>query len=445
MSDEPKGRKRRSPASCCGTGCVGALIVFVVLFTVAYSFTGKYQPVLPPQPPVPSPNALDDYIAAGQMFKANGGSKPMYGPDGEPVLLSESAVVQANLPVLAQLRAGLTKECRVPFTGDFAVTFPYLADMRDLARLLSAEADVYAAGGNREHALESGLDAIQMGSDLQRGGTLLHGLVGVAIQAIGQQSMLSRIDRLKRKDCDRLIPRMQKILKNRVPPYEILQQERVWALTTLTKMKDSDFAQPTQSLDDEEPAGGSNSVTKGLIWHFMRDKTIRDLEKYYDALNAEAKKPRSQRVPLPEPGGLAGIFAPVFEGATSSFEIMETRNRLTLCAIALRKYFLKYDKLPATLKELGLDPTLLEDPFSGGELKYLPKGENYLLYSVGEDGKDDGGVPANEVISPQIGDIGISFFAYYSQSGTSQKKKSYRLVPHMLPPKLPAGSPPLNP
>jgi hypothetical protein len=63
---------------------------------------------------------------------------------------------------------------------------------------------------------------------------------------------------------------------------------------------------------------------------------------------------------------------------------------------------------------------------------------------VGEDGKDDGGVPANEAIRPQTGDIGISFFAYF-QGGTSQRKRGYRLVPHMLPPVLPKGAPPLNP
>ena len=44
-----------------------------------------------------------------------------------------------------------------------------------------------------------------------------------------------------------------------------------------------------------------------------------------------------------------------------------------------------------------LVPKLLKaapvDPFSGKSLIYRPQGTNWLLYSVGTDGVDDGGVP----------------------------------------------------
>jgi hypothetical protein len=34
---------------------------------------------------------------------------------------------------------------------------------------------------------------------------------------------------------------------------------------------------------------------------------------------------------------------------------------------------------------------LPSDPFSGGAFRYAKQGEGYLLYSVSENGKDDGG------------------------------------------------------
>ena len=37
-----------------------------------------------------------------------------------------------------------------------------------------------------------------------------------------------------------------------------------------------------------------------------------------------------------------------------------------------------------------------KDVFSGGELLYKPEGDGYLLYSVGPNGKDDGGRNQND-------------------------------------------------
>ena len=41
-----------------------------------------------------------------------------------------------------------------------------------------------------------------------------------------------------------------------------------------------------------------------------------------------------------------------------------------------------------------------EDIFSGGELHYKPQADGYLLYSVGPNGKDDGGRNQNDRPAP---------------------------------------------
>jgi hypothetical protein len=72
----------------------------------------------------------------------------------------------------------------------------------------------------------------------------------------------------------------------------------------------------------------------------------------------------------------------------------ETIRNIVVAAIALKRYENRYHRLPMTLKELT--PNLLEtvpaDCMDGQSLRYRPNADGtFLLYSVGEDGKDNGG------------------------------------------------------
>jgi hypothetical protein len=68
---------------------------------------------------------------------------------------------------------------------------------------------------------------------------------------------------------------------------------------------------------------------------------------------------------------------------------------MTLLAFALAGYRADHmGKYPPTLAELApayID-VLPKDPFTDGDLHYKSDGEGYLLYSVGPNGKDDGGL-----------------------------------------------------
>ena len=75
---------------------------------------------------------------------------------------------------------------------------------------------------------------------------------------------------------------------------------------------------------------------------------------------------------------------------------IETTRRVVVTAIALKRFQLKHGKLPETLDELV--PEFLSsvpiDLYDGKPLRYHPNANGtYLLYSTGEDGKDDGGDP----------------------------------------------------
>ncbi|MCP5526867.1 MAG: hypothetical protein H7A47_08690 [Verrucomicrobiales bacterium] len=75
---------------------------------------------------------------------------------------------------------------------------------------------------------------------------------------------------------------------------------------------------------------------------------------------------------------------------------LATVHQITLTAIALKRFHLAQGRWPESLEELVPDllPAIPRDWMDGQPLRYRSSGaEEFLLYSVGEDGVDDGGDP----------------------------------------------------
>ncbi len=86
----------------------------------------------------------------------------------------------------------------------------------------------------------------------------------------------------------------------------------------------------------------------------------------------------------------------------------ESTKQLSVAAIALKRFQLKRGSLPEKLSELTPEflTTAPIDPVDGQPLRYRRNADGtFLLYSIGEDGKDDGGNP-----SLRKGSTSSSFF-----------------------------------
>ena len=445
MDDRSAPRKKK--LGClpyCGGSCFGFLVLFAIVFAVAYNRAGIYRPHIPPPKPLPVPNAYDDYLKAAQMISSSGGTKAMYASPASSSSLSlpgARQVVAANRKALATVRAAFAKESRNPPDRDImAQSFRQMAGMREIARLLMAEAHVRAADGDHAGAFESGLDAMEMGEDLHRGGVLIHSLVALAVQAIGQTPMLDALERIPQNRVEPFVRRLERILISEAAIREVMEEERNLALTSYLEtdnMRAAPFSTAANQLRWYEAAVG------GLWWHFMREPTIRETDDYYRAALPQIDKPANARKMPPQPRGpISSMMVPVVEQGLKKVESHRARNRIFLCALALRGYRLKHGRLPDTLEELKLDARAITDPYSGRPLIYRKDGDGYLLYSLGPDLRDDDGIPADESADPMMGDLGIR--AFRTLQPGSQSSRYYRKVPHMRQPKLPAGAPPLN-
>jgi hypothetical protein len=78
---------------------------------------------------------------------------------------------------------------------------------------------------------------------------------------------------------------------------------------------------------------------------------------------------------------------------------VEAAKQIIVTAIALKRYQLKHGNYPADLNSLVPEfvSTVPIDPVDGQPLRYRPNADGtFLLYSVGENGVDDGGNPSLE-------------------------------------------------
>jgi hypothetical protein len=88
------------------------------------------------------------------------------------------------------------------------------------------------------------------------------------------------------------------------------------------------------------------------------------------------------------------VAIPNFVRATERAACVETERQMTLAAIALKRYQLRHGRLPTSLPALVPEFLLAApcDPMSGKDLCYRLKPDGcFVLYSVGRDGKDEGG------------------------------------------------------
>jgi hypothetical protein len=132
-------------------------------------------------------------------------------------------------------------------------------------------------------------------------------------------------------------------------------------------------------------------------------KEITQLEGHMESGDAVADRDRNWAIKTSDWPIRVVLAAIDFSGAESTSEIAQQMQsiiamdlallRLLRVELALHAFRRDHGKLPATLTELM--PALLDaipiDPFSNQPLLYRPKGDEFELYSVGVDGRDDNG------------------------------------------------------
>ena len=384
---------------------IGITGFFVVgLLAVWWHLASDGPAVVVPQPVMPSPNAFDFYTAAGQGILNSKQIDDANDPKIAMTLEQKETVVQQNAGVLRSLHQGFAYPYLNPPVRSFSTLFPYFASDRRVARLLALQSRVQAERGNWSGAADSALDAIRLGEDLPRGGVLIAALLGEACEAIGQRPLSKTVEHLNAAQSRAAARRLEAIMERHFPCAGTMQEEKWMVMAAMQEELRSVTLRTALTKADEMtgtdvPASQRYAIAFHMV--YGKKQILQNYTGMMDAIAARVRLPYATKLPpLPEPSDpVVQLIYPGFDSIQFSEVKAETMNGLLLITLALRAYRLEHGRYPNALAELA--PSYLKqipgDLFAlQGSYTYRNKGTEFVLYSIGPDGKDDGGAPIDD-------------------------------------------------
>ncbi|HEX2475890.1 MAG TPA: hypothetical protein VHK01_14155 [Lacipirellulaceae bacterium] len=339
---QPTGRRRRRGRLMAARALWATAILLLGAFPL-FLLVQMMQSLPVPRPRLPSPNGYDDLVAAGQAILSG---SPMLNTAIDPATTEElAAEVRKFAHTFERIRLGLSRPIEVPVwpieeNGTILnMNFAQIQPLRAAGRALNSEAALAQQQLRFADAARISVDSIHLGKATAQGGLIIHHLVGVAIEGLGQSSLYPSIAHLEADACGEMLAALDEVDQSREPLENVFHRERIYA----------------------ENAWG---------WFGHLLVLLHDMSNTY----REAHWATTQ--------------------ATNRITAV---RHLLKAEIALRKYRLETGRLPSQLNDLVPDymSTLPTDPYdpNGGALRYAPTADGYVLYSVGYDRDDDGGRP----------------------------------------------------
>ncbi len=356
-------------------------------------------------------NGYEDFVLAGDALRESTLYDRIEGDWGNATL--QQIVSVMNDPAVKRAISLLQNGVRKPIVTPHLISemtadtlFPQFAQFRQLARLLSLKLYGEAAAGKLGSAVETLELTLQLGYSTEQD-TIISGLVGIAVEAIGLTRMAQIVPQFSRRDCIQLQTLLEARLKAPPTAQLIFRNERDFTLKSLLKQeyKSSDFVSPPGEGDEPltpEQIRLKEALSNPASAKALMEKAAERVREDYDALIETAGLPAWKRKPFAPPkndGSVAGFLTEMLTPA--NFMVLDrydqNRAQLQLLALqaALRKFRWDWDRLPETLTELHL-PELTTDPFTGEPLFYrvLSGGETYDLHSAGPPVRNENGGPS---------------------------------------------------
>jgi len=312
--------------------------------------------------------------------------------------------LKPNAEALSLLHeAAAMKHCRYPIdlTAGSYTRLPHLAQLRQGARMLHLEAILNAERGNAGQAAQAVSSMLGLTRSLSREPVVISQLVGIACNAIGCSAL------------ERVLSRTS-----------LAQEQLVQLGTALADTENLDGM--TRAMAGERCSGisiflgGANLKNMGLkipsglgVLHRASGLSHMDLCAYLKIMGRYVERgrlPFPERVQgddnaverevaqLPRYYILTRMLTPALGRAFTEHANCVARLRCAVAALGVERYRLANNALPEKLEDVV--PKHLEeipaDPFDGKPLRYKKLDKGYVIYSIGPNGVDDGGIDKDQ-------------------------------------------------
>lgn len=346
--------------------------------------------------PAASSPAFDELLAIGREAEA-ASPKLVVRTDFYPS--HKKAAAKACAPLIARLariqRAPLTFAYR---PAGLETDLPARKGWRLIGRVLAWQIADAAAAKAWPSAIERWRMATRFGFDLTGGGAA-DATLGLAIADDARRAIAPALREMPASSQELLASRAEAVLKARPILDHAVHNEAANMLTILQYLQD---AYASDRLPEAaKPLGPSVADDVDRLVKGGREKAVEafrgigeEIKEIDSVLADDARRPARARKWEFEPGAVRGrMFRRAIVGGVDSLLGMNdatlARTRLLVAECRLRALALTKKPLPRGLD--GLCPTAHTDPYSGDELIYRRDGKEWSVYSVGPDGKDDGG------------------------------------------------------
>lgn len=308
-----------------------------------------------------------------------------------------------NREALELLHKGAAvKHCRYPvdFTKGMATVIPYLSEAREGARFLQLETVLHTENDRPELALNSIISILGLGRTFSNEPTLIAQLVRISCQAVAVQAFEYSANRAEFTDeqlvnvgrsfanAQDLSAMSRAVVGERCQGIEFFADPDAQAQF----FQSTGSSGPPAALMVLYRAAGLSDKDASVYLHVMEDYMKANelpLEERCDA--ADVAEDKLENVPKIQV--LLRVLSPAFSRITELDLRVIGHLRTAEGGAAIQRYRLAAGQLPDTLADLV--PAYLDavpkDPFDGGELRYKKLEKGFVVYSIGEDEKDDGG------------------------------------------------------
>lgn len=317
-------------------------------------------------------------------------------------LIGDDIVTQT----LATVRLGTERpSCRfdIDYEAGLSATLPHLLAMKGLLRILGAKARLEAEAGQPLRAWNLALTQLRFADALRTEPTIISQVVRISNIAITCRTLqhlcaVAPPSPPQLEEVDRLLEGLDDI----GPLVVAVDAERVM-------IGEFVFRQPRDKLkqiirqyvyEDYVPDLFSWFRTQRILFKpalladhaaYMRfmHENARLLEGSSSRDEYEAREREAERRE-----GLARALMIAMRRINHLHACMTAEIHITRAGLGLLRHKQEHGTWPENLEALGQEK--LDDPFADGLLRYRPEAERFVLYSVGEDREDNGGVAKQE-------------------------------------------------
>lgn len=364
--------------------------------------------------PAESDNALKDLKEAIGLIKSMGKDAKIQTKLYEPQAFAsgETAAYLKRVQPIIDATHRLASKPTLRFARDldagFAVDFSEFASMKELAKILSLDAEYKASKGNYKAVARDIYSIRRLAALSAQDANLISGLVGIALDAIA----LGDLSRFAPQFADNAaaLAAFRKAVEDskwEVDHDQMFRGEAYISFATFRNLSDNEIisyltkkpdwigenAPKKRALvrDGQAPNIMARAVTAEMMAYWNEfyprltdpkedmKKVSADMDSWAAAYESSSSKPKQ----------VAALTLPVFSQAMTAFDRQRSDHRTAIAFLGILQYRQARGSWPATLKAAGVEAIDLID---GKPIRYKIQGSSARVWNVGRNGVDDGGV-----------------------------------------------------